>query len=89
MTSYEIIVEERVWKDAETIVRRISYDNPNAATKWFRALMKKLAGLECMPKRHPLAPENDDFDEEIREMFLGNRHNKYRILFGSSLISVE
>lgn len=81
MISYEIVVEDRVWSDAEAIVRRIARDNPDAAAKWFRDLLKKLAALETLPERHPLAPENEEFDEEIRETFLGKRHHKYRILF--------
>jgi plasmid stabilization system protein ParE len=81
MTTYSVFVEDRVWLDAEAIVRRISADNLEAAAKWFRALQRKIEALRFLPERHPLAPENDDFTEEIRETFLGKRNNKYRILF--------
>lgn len=80
MIAYSIVVEERVWLDAEAVVRRISSDNPDAATKWFRSLVKKMDGLQSMPHRHPIAPESDEFGEEIRETFLGKRQNKYRIM---------
>ena len=81
MTMSGVVVEDRVWLDAEAVVRRISRDNPDAAAKWFRSLVKKMNALEAMPHRHPLAPESEDFNEEIRETFLGKRQNKYRILF--------
>jgi plasmid stabilization system protein ParE len=81
MIHYTIIIEGRVWSDSEAIVRRIARDNPDAAAKWFRNLVKKIDSLESMPERHPIAPESDDFPEEIREAFLGKRQNKYRILF--------
>ena len=81
MIHYAVIVEGRVWLDAEAVVRRIARDNPDAATRWFRNLVKKIESLESMPERHPIAPESDDFPEQIRETFLGKRHNKYRILF--------
>ena len=29
----------------------------------------------------PLAPENDEFEEEIRELLYGKRQHRYRILF--------
>ncbi|MCJ8280202.1 MAG: hypothetical protein MJK14_09905 [Rivularia sp. ALOHA_DT_140] len=34
-----------------------------------------------MPLYSTLAPENDTFSEEIRQLFYGNSGNKYRILF--------
>ncbi len=34
-----------------------------------------------MPARCPLAPENDEFEEEIRELLYGKRQHRYRILF--------
>jgi plasmid stabilization system protein ParE len=55
--------------------------NPDAAAKWFRSLVRKMDGLRSLPHRHPIAPESDEFEEEIRETFLGKRQNKYRILF--------
>ena len=58
MIAYGIVVEERVWLDAEAVVSRISRDNPDAATKWFRSLVKKMEdydrcriGTRLLPKR--------------------------------------
>ncbi len=34
-----------------------------------------------MPKRCPLAKENEYFSQEIRQLLYGQRRNSYRILF--------
>jgi len=55
----------RVWgkKEAQRWVREL------------RAAISKQLGL--VPKGFPLAPENDEFSEEIRHMIVG----RYRVLF--------
>lgn len=48
------------------------------AQKWARDLRAAvLKQLQAAPKGFPLAPENDQFDEEIRQMVIG----RYRIPF--------
>ena len=51
------------------------------AEKWFIGLMGAIASLSRFPKRQPLAPENDAFDEEIRHHLYGRGRGQYRILF--------
>lgn len=55
----------RVWskKEAQTCVRQLR-----------TAVSKQLS---LMPKGFPIAPENDEFAEEIRQMIVG----RYRILY--------
>ena len=55
--------------------------NPVYADKWFRELMNTIATLQEKPRRCALAPENDTFTEEIRQLICGKSKNKYRILF--------
>jgi plasmid stabilization system protein ParE len=45
--------------------------------KWFNGLMTAIKGLAEFPERHVIAPENDEFDEEIRQLVYG----RYRVLF--------
>jgi hypothetical protein len=40
-------------------------------------LLDKIYTLENLPTRCPIAPENDAFDVEVRQLLFG----KYRILF--------
>jgi hypothetical protein len=72
MIHYTIIIEGRVWSDSEAIVRRIARDNPDAAAKWFRNLVKKIDSLESMPERHPIAPESDASLKKSAKPFLAS-----------------
>jgi len=79
MKRYVVIFED----SAQTDVRR-SYDwgcrvwGRRKAQQWARqfrtAVLKQLA---VVPKGFPLAPEDDEFSEEIRQMVVG----RYRLLF--------
>ena len=48
------------------------------ARQWARQLRTSVfEQLRVVPKAFPLAPENDEFSEEIRQMIVG----RYRVLF--------
>lgn len=48
------------------------------AQRWVRELRLAISKqLSLMPKAFPLAPEDDEFSEEIRQMIVG----RYRVLF--------
>jgi len=48
------------------------------AQQWARQLRTAaLKPLDVIPKAFPLAPEDDEFSEEIRQMVVG----RYRVLF--------
>jgi plasmid stabilization system protein ParE len=48
------------------------------AQQWVRELRKRISKqLSLVPKGFPLAPEDDEFSEEIRQMIVG----RYRVLF--------
>lgn len=59
----------------------IAERNPDAADMWLDALYQIIETLQHFPERCPLAPESRFFNHEIREIFHGRRHHKYRILF--------
>jgi plasmid stabilization system protein ParE len=42
--------------------------SPESAEKWFEGLMDAIESLNKSPKRCSLAPENDVFSEEIRQL---------------------
>jgi plasmid stabilization system protein ParE len=44
-------------------------------------LLQAIGLLSQMPKRCPLARENEHFSQEIRQLIYGKGHNLYRILF--------
>jgi plasmid stabilization system protein ParE len=54
--------------------------SPEAAQRWYRGLRSAIETLADFPQRCGLAPENDFFPEEIRQLLYGRRQI-YRILF--------
>ena len=79
MKRYAVVLEESAQADV-----RDSFDwgcrawGKREAQKWARQLrlaIRKQLGVS--PKGFPLAPENDEFSGEIRQMVVG----RYRILF--------
>lgn len=79
MKRYAVVVEESAQADL-----RVSYDwgcrawGKREAQRWIRELRTAISKqLSIVPKGFPLAPEDDEFSEEIRQMILG----RYRVLF--------
>ena len=79
MKRYPVVFEE----SAQADVRR-SYDwgcriwGKREAKRWVRQLRSAIfKQLSLVPKGFPLAPEDDKFSEEIRQMVVG----RYRVLF--------
>ena len=79
MKRYAVVLEE----SAQAEVRE-SYDwgcrawGKHEAQHWARELRTAIfKQLGIVPKAFPLAPEDDEFSEEIRQMIVG----RYRVLF--------
>lgn len=54
---------------------------PRNVDRWYGRLMKAIESLNQLPTRCGLAPENDAFDVEIRQLLFGKRRGVFRILF--------
>ena len=74
---YKVILQAEAASQAEAAYRWIAKDAPENAARWYNRLLDKIYSLEDFPTRCPLAPENDAFDVEVRQLLFGN----YRILF--------
>ncbi len=79
MKRYVVIFEESAQADV-----RQSYDwgrrtwGKHQSQQWVRKLRTAVSEqLAIVPKAFPLAPEDDEFPEEIRQMIV----SRYRILF--------
>ncbi|MGL5035234.1 MAG: type II toxin-antitoxin system RelE/ParE family toxin [Microcystaceae cyanobacterium] len=55
--------------------------SPTKAKQWYSGLLHIIKSLSQMPKRCPLARENQYFNQEIRQLIYGRGHNCYRVLF--------
>jgi plasmid stabilization system protein ParE len=79
MKRYEVIIEDSAQRNV-----RESYDwgcrtwGKQQAQEWVRQLRSAIfKQLGVVPKAFPLAPENVEFSEEIRQMIV----DRYRVLF--------
>jgi plasmid stabilization system protein ParE len=80
--TYRIVVEATAEREIRAIVRwKTENASPTVAARWYNGLLKKVASLRTQPTRCPIAPENDKFPIEIRELLHGRRRNVFRIIF--------
>lgn len=80
--AYRVEVTREAQTEAlEAFIWKGEHQSVEAATDWYNGLMETLYSLEEMPRRCALAPENEDFDQEIRQLLYGRRRDQYRILF--------
>ena len=75
--SYRVIILPRALDDMELEHRRIKRQSLVRADRWVRGVRQACQTLADFPLRCPIAPGNDSFDDETRQLLYGN----YRILF--------
>lgn len=78
---YQVILESEAVEGMENAYRFIEADSAESAGRWFTGLIAAVESLSMFPNRCPIAPENDVFDVEIRQLLYGKRSQVYRILF--------
>lgn len=83
--SYRVVIEPTAEREIRSAVCwKTEHASPAVAARWYNGLIRKIDALRRDPYRCPLAPENDEFPEEIRELLHGDggkRTHKHRILF--------
>ena len=76
--AYTIIIESSADRELDEAYRWIAENNsPENAMLWYFDILEAIKTLENLPERCALAPENQFFREEIRQLL----YVKYRILF--------
>ena len=65
----------------EIFVSKSEYVSFDAATQWYNGVIAAFSSLTEFPRRCSLAPENDTFQQEIRQLLYGKKRDTYRILF--------
>lgn len=79
--TYRVIVQPPAEGEIEQVYLRIAQRAPQAAASWFNGLLEAIRSLADFPQRCALAPENDAFEEEIRQLLYGRKGRRYRALF--------
>jgi plasmid stabilization system protein ParE len=83
--TYRIVIEPTAEREIRSAVRwKTENASATLAARWYNGLIQKIDTLRRHPTRCPLAPEDDKFPEEIRELLYGRagkRSHKHRIIF--------
>jgi toxin ParE1/3/4 len=75
--TFRVEIAEPAEADIEQAHDWLNAESTEAADRWIDGLLATIEKLRTMPRRCPLAPENSDHVEEIRQFLFGH----YRILF--------
>jgi plasmid stabilization system protein ParE len=79
---YRIEISSVAEAEADSAFLRLSqFNSPDKASQWYSGLLQAIESLCQMPKRCPLARENEHFSQEIRQLLYGRGLNLYRVLF--------
>jgi plasmid stabilization system protein ParE len=79
---YRIEISSSAEAEADNAFLQLSQVTSSArASQWYLGLLQAIESLSQMPKRCPLARENEYFSQEIRQLLYGKGRNSYRILF--------
>ncbi len=79
---YRVLLTDKAEADVESVLEWFSDQQAtDAGGRWFAQLMARLKTLELHPEGCSLAAESEDLGEEVRELLLGRRPYKYRLLF--------
>ena len=74
---YRVRITESAEADVELLHNYIARDNPLAALRWRRKILRLMQSLRIMPFRWEVIPEDLALDREYRHALLGN----YRVIF--------
>ncbi len=79
---YQIEISSVAEAEADSAFLRLSQvTSSHLASEWYAGLLRTVESLSSMPKRCPLARENEYFSHEVRQLLYGKGRNLYRILF--------
>lgn len=79
---YRVVLTDKAEADVESVLKWFhDQQATEAGGRWLAQLMTKLDTLESHPERCSLAVEAEDLEQEIRELLVGRKRFKYRLLF--------
>lgn len=79
---YQVEISSMAEAEADSVFLQLSQiTSSTKASQWYSGLLQAIESLTQMPKRCPLARENEYFSQEIRQLIYGKGRNLYRILF--------
>lgn len=80
--TYRVEPTAQAEADIDRIFAWLSERSPEGARRWYESFWDSIERLRTMPLSCGLAPESDDFDEEVHLLLFGTRRGRtYRALF--------
>ena len=79
--TFSIHITARALREIDETLEWYAKRSPQAASRWHAKLMQAIASLDTNPERCGLAPEDDDYPGELRQLLYGKRRSVYRVLF--------
>ena len=80
--NYRIEISSIAEAEADSAFLQLSQISSSVkASQWYAGLLEAIASLSQMPKRCPLARENEHFSQELRQLLYGRGRNSYRVIF--------
>src|SRR5436189_5830088 len=76
-----VVVQPSAQAEMEGAYEWIGERAPLTAVRWYNGLLKAIGSLADNPERCLLAPEDEYFPEEIRNLLYGKRRNAFRVIF--------
>jgi plasmid stabilization system protein ParE len=90
--AYRILIQRRAERDIEEAFLYIEERQPAEANRWYKRLRTRIESLSAKPLRCGSAPEALLLGVEIRQLVIGKRSGKYRVIFavdeGSQTVDV-
>jgi toxin ParE1/3/4 len=80
--TYRVELTAQAEADIERIYAWLSEKSQDGARRWYESFWNSAERLKTFPVSCGLAPENDDFGDELRQMLFGTKKGRtYRALF--------
>jgi plasmid stabilization system protein ParE len=74
--SYQIEILPQALSEIEDSFRWIAYNiSATIAELWYEDLLETVCSLESFPNRCTIAPESQEFQQEIRQLWIGKSRN--------------
>lgn len=78
---YRVRLTARARRDADLLYERVTAAAPYRGPLWFERLLMHIRSLSRLPHRSPVARENEDPDNPVRQLLFGKRPHVYRVLY--------
>ncbi len=78
---YRVRFTANAEKDLERLYLWVVAQAPRRGPEWFKGLENAIDSLQENPRRCPLAPENYQPEDGIRQLLYGKKPDVYRILY--------